>query len=278
MNINIVYFSQTGNTRKVANTFRKTFLEAGHSVSNISLKKAAHSDFEKADVIGFGTPCFSGHAPTPVRNFLKMLPDLGGKKAFVFATSGGAPGRVLYDLNRLVSAKGARVIGGFLTRGELYHPVPCLIGRMSGRPNAQDLEKARRFALAILEHLRVDRPDPMPESRPDTFEPGKGFYDMVSVISTDGFLRLMMPEPKLQQDRCNLCNWCVEQCPTDNITVNDYPVLGDHCIRCYRCLTGCPEKAYSVNWLIGNLATLSFYNTYFERWFGDLEPGEKIYG
>ncbi len=27
----------------------------------------------------------------------------------------------------------------------------------------------------------------------------------------------------------------------------------------------------------GNLAVLSLHNTAFERWFGDLEPGEQIY-
>jgi len=62
-----------------------------------------------------------------------------------------------------------------------------------------------------------------------------------------------------------------------NITLQSCPVLGDRCIRCYRCLTGCPQRAFDADWRLGNLAVWAFYNTTFERWFGDLEPGERIY-
>jgi epoxyqueuosine reductase QueG len=63
----------------------------------------------------------------------------------------------------------------------------------------------------------------------------------------------------------------------DNIAMQPNPVLGGRCIRCYRCLTGCPQKAFVANWRLGNLVTLSLYNTTFERWFGDIKPGERIY-
>ena len=63
----------------------------------------------------------------------------------------------------------------------------------------------------------------------------------------------------------------------DNIGLEPYPVLDNQCIRCYRCLTGCPQEAFAADWRFGNLATWSLYNTAFERWFGDLEPGERIY-
>jgi hypothetical protein len=35
---------------------------------------------------------------------------------------------VLYDMTRLLRAKGANVVGGFLARGEVYHPGPSLVG------------------------------------------------------------------------------------------------------------------------------------------------------
>jgi hypothetical protein len=37
------------------------------------------------------------------------------------------------------------------------------------------------------------------------------------------------------------------------------------------------QKAFTVNWQLGNLVTLSLYNTTFERWFGDIKPGERFY-
>jgi len=255
----------------------EVFRGAGHATRLVSLKKASSQDAGACELLGIGTPCFSSQAPTPIKAFLKNLPALENKRAFVFATSGGAPGRVLYDLTRLLQDKGADVVGGFLARGELRHPAPCLHGRMPGRPNADDFAQARRFAAAVIEHVTTGRTGAVAESRPDTFKPRGGFYDLVALISTDGFLRLMLPEPKPDPARCNQCQWCVYECPMHNITLQPYPILGDHCIRCYRCLTGCPQKAFDADWRLGNLAVLTFYNTTFERWFGDLKSGEHIY-
>jgi flavodoxin/NAD-dependent dihydropyrimidine dehydrogenase PreA subunit len=277
MNVTLIYFSQTGSTRRIAETMAEEFRGAGHSTRLVSLKKASSQDAVTGDLLGIGTPCFSSQAPTPVKSFLQNLPTLDKKRAFVFATSGGAPGRVLYDLTRLLQSKGVDVVGGFLTRGELHHPAPCLRGRMPNRPNAEDFAEARRFATAVIEHVSASRPGPVAESRPDALKPRGGFYDLVALISTDGFLRLMLPEPKPDIARCNQCKWCVYECPMHNITLQPYPILGDQCIRCYRCLTGCPQQAFDANWRLGNLAVWAFYNTTFERWFGDLKPGEHIY-
>ncbi len=277
MNVTIIYFSQTGNTRKVAEAMAEAFQESDHVVRTLPMKITTPQDAASADLIGVGAPCFSSQAPTPVKAFLRTMPPLDKKRAFVFATSGGAPGRVLYDLTNLLRSKGADVAGGFLTRGELHHPAPCLIGRMPNRPNPEDLAHARRFAAAVAKHVSAGRSGPVAESRPDAFRTKRGFYNLVAMLSTDGFLRLVLPEPKPAPPRCNKCQWCVHECPMHNITLQPYPVLDDRCIRCYRCLTGCPQKAFDADWRLANLAILSFYNTTFERWFGDLEPGERIY-
>ncbi|NMC12624.1 MAG: hypothetical protein GYA34_07045 [Chloroflexi bacterium] len=277
MDVTLIYFSQTGNTRRITETMAEVFRKAGHITRTVSLKKASPQDVVIGDLLGIGTPCFSSQAPTPIKAFLQSLPPLDNKRVFVFATSGGAPGRVLYDLARLLQIKGVDIVGGFLTRGELHHPAPCLHGRMPNRPNAGDFAQARRFATAVIEHVSAGRPGLVAESRPDALKPRWGFYDLVASISTDGFLRLMLPEPKLDPTRCNQCKWCVYECPMHNITLQPYPSLGDQCIRCYRCLTGCPQQAFDANWRLGNLAVWAFYNTTFERWFGDLRPGERIY-
>jgi len=277
MNVVLIYFSQTGNTRRVAEKMAEVFREAGHITQTVSLKKASPQDAVASDLLGIGTACFSSQAPTPVKTFLKSLPPLDKRRAFVFATSGGAPGRVLYDLTRLLQSKGVDVVGGFITRGELHHPAPCLHGRMPNRPNAEDFAQVQHFAKALIEHVSVGRPGPVAESRPDTLKPRGGFYDLVALISTDSFLRLMLPEPKPDPERCTQCQWCIHECPMNNITLRPYPILGKQCIRCYRCLTGCPQQAFDANWTLGNLASLTFYNTTFERWFGDLNPGEHIY-
>jgi len=277
MYVTMIYFSQTGNTRKVAEAMAGAFQEAEHSARTVSLKKATPEDATKGDLLGVGTPCFVNHAPTPVKEFLRTLPPLNDRRAFVFATSGGAPGRVLYDLTCLLRSKGADVVGGFMARGECYHPAPSIIGRFPGRPNAEDLARARCFARAVAEHVSAGCSGLLPESRPDALKPGWGFYDLVALTISDASMRFLMPEPKPDSARCDQCQWCVYECPMDNITLQPYPVLGNQCIRCYRCLTGCPQKAFDADLWFSNLVVLSLYNVTFERWFGDLEPGEQVY-
>jgi ferredoxin len=293
MDVTLICLSQTGNTRKVATAMVGAFRDAGHTARAISLKRAIPRDATGGHLLGVGTPCLSSQAPTPIKEFLRALPPLDGQAAFVFATSSGAPGKVLYDLTHLLRTRGANVLGGFLARGQVHHPAPSMAGQFPGRPNAEDLTKARRFAIAVAEHVSAGRSGPLPESRPGALTPRQGLYDLLGLMISDIMLRLLLPEPKPEPVMCDQCQWCVLACPMDNIALRQpfgelrmaaggrplqpYPVLGDRCIRCYRCLTGCPQKAFGADWRFADPFLLFLYNAAFMRRFGDLEPGEQIY-
>jgi flavodoxin/ferredoxin len=277
LDITLVYFSQTGNTRKVTETMADAFGQAGHSVEVMPLKKASSQNVTSADLFGIVTPCFVSQAPTPVKKFLSGLPMLNSKQSFVVATSGGAPGRVLYDMTRMLRSRGAFVIGGFLARGEVHYPAKCIDGRFPGRPNAKDLAEAAQFAISIAEHVSAGYPGTLTGSRKDALKTGRGFYDIVGLTTNDSLIRLLFPEPKLDPSQCNQCQACAAECPVDNITLQPYPVLANQCIRCYRCYMICPQKAFRINVGLVNLIVKSLYNVTFVQWFGDVKPGEEMY-
>lgn len=277
MRVSIICFSQTGNTRKVGEAMADAFEAEGHDICYIPLKRAQSGDFSTADIIGVGAPCFESQAPAPVRALLKKVPDLTGKRAFVFATSGGGPGRVLYDLARPLMDAGADVAGGFLCRGTCYYPVPCLVNRFPGRPDKHDLEDAGRFARAVLAHVKSGRKGPVPGTRPDTVKHGFGFYHILAIMLKAPLVRTIMPEPALDPEKCDECGWCFHACPTNSIVLNPVPEIMPTCIRCYRCLSGCRKKALSVKWGASNFIVWTAYNQTFERWLGDIRADEKVY-
>jgi len=59
-----------------------------------------------------------------------------------------------------------------------------------------------------------------------------------------------MVRPKVENDKCDLCESCLENCPAGAISVVDGEIKIDHsiCIGCGECLAMCPNRAISVKW------------------------------
>jgi flavodoxin/NAD-dependent dihydropyrimidine dehydrogenase PreA subunit len=276
MDISIIYFSQTGNTQKVARAMADVFQKDEHQVRLVALEDANADDATRGDLLGVGTPCFSSRAPQPVMRFLDALPSVKNHKAFVFSTCGGAPGKVLYDMAGSLRKKGVDVFAGHLSRGEVHHPAPALKGRFPGRPNTEDLNQVHNFARIISASLQ--NPSIMfPRSSLSSIRNKRGFYEFLGSAISDRYIRFFLPEPRLNRINCDQCGHCSQECPTHNIHMEPYPVLGSDCIRCYHCFNICPSDAFALNWYFGNPILWLLYNPVFERWFGDLKSGERVY-
>ena len=93
MKILIVYYSQSGNTRKVANLLSEKLSTLGHHVKIRNALTAKIEEIEEVDLLLIGTPVhgyilFGQHPAQEVQDFLESrLPeDLSGKFLIVFAT------------------------------------------------------------------------------------------------------------------------------------------------------------------------------------------------
>ncbi len=267
MQITIFYFSQTGNTLKVAKAMAEEFENRGHVANCVSIKDYKESTSVNSDLIGIGTPTFESHAPVSVKEFIKRLPQLNKKPFFLFATGGGAAGNVLSDLSRLVRKRGSQIIGTFFSLGEVSHPAPCINGKAKGHPNREELQSSKQFASSLLKQI---------SSKSGTviggIKPKKGFYNLVGAISSsEQLIRLLVPKPKCNGSKCTECKICISNCPVGCIEMSPKPKIGKSCIRCYRCLGVCPNEALSVNWWYGNLVVTSLWNRHFMKLFGEYD-------
>ena len=149
------------NTKKIA--------EAMAEVLGAEIKKPSEVNIEevgKYNLIGFGSGiCWGRHHPS-IFKIVDQLTELIGNKAFLFSTSGTSnAGNFLHNIRHLVShfhvhlrrelkKKGIEIIGEFSCKGfDTAGPLKQIGGISKGRPNQEDLEKAKGFARKILKSI-----------------------------------------------------------------------------------------------------------------------------
>jgi flavodoxin/ferredoxin len=254
----VVFFSQTGNTRRVAEAVQEVLTSSLGFCAIYRLEETDPSELDRYDLVGLGCPAFYFREPLNVRNFLLDVPrqDRGGqaKPFFSFVTHGGTPGDVFSRLRRLASARGLAAIGSFGCLGvDTFSPYADrqpLIAQ--GHPNDSDLEKARAFA-AVMARRAVS--SLKGESLPKSEGPGSIATRFASGLFSGRGLRFLeryglLPHKKVDARLCVRCGLCVQACPQGIIRMAGLPVISDKgCIYCYHCHRTCPQAAIRCNWV-----------------------------
>lgn len=274
MKASILTLSQTGNTLKAGRSIANGLIGRGIEVNHVNFLNRKKWKPDDADLIGIGCPVFENRPAEVMSDFLKKSGfDFMGKKAFVFITSGGSPARSLWHLAQTLSKNGATVIGGIQLRG--VATFPTLFGLFPDRPNDQELKYAEVFGQSIANNMVHGN------ALPDHYkiDPNSGgrFYDIVGPL-VKYIQKTTTPIPKWDSKKCNLCCNCVNECPTDSITIEDKSVkFNNTCIFCYRCWHVCPQNSISINFSPGNgLAERLVYAEKMVRTFGNVKPNENI--
>jgi flavodoxin/ferredoxin len=266
----IVYFSQTGNTRTVAEQIRDGVIEETGQADLKAMTDVAGPDVLAYDMVGLGCPVFYYQEPFNVADFIRGLPELKGRHWFVFCTHGNVIGAIMPSMTEKLRQKGALVVGYFNSYAHItvpFYPEPSFT---SGHPDEEDLRRAREFGRRVAElSPRIDGPDspllpePGPVSSPE-------WIQTAGRISPE-YLRQIMPALRRDPDRCLRCGLCEEECPVGGIDLEaDPPRLQDPCIFCWRCVNVCPEQAINANWEVLVSQAPSFY----ERYRRELERAE----
>jgi ferredoxin len=167
----------------------------------------------------------------------------------VFNTYGNASGRTLKAMERLVAARGFRVIAGHSLHTPENYP-PMIAGGKGNEqaPDKKELREFKAFVAGLSEML-------------DSLKAGQeigarrmriGLLSRVMPILPRTTARRQMGEKHVDESLCTECGACAEMCPYRAIRLAPKPVFDPNaCYGCWRCYNRCPQKAIYTRKLRG---------------------------
>lgn len=174
MKILNLYFSATGNTKKVAERIEETLIALGHEVETVKVTKDSELEILDYDFVFIGSGVYTWLPGKPLIEFIgkqrekyrsdgikPASPRIAGKKAVVYATFGGghtgpneAVPAVKY-MGQLFEHLGYDVLAEWYILGEFHGRLAPLsttgrMGDIQGRPNEADLKDIAEKVIGIL--------------------------------------------------------------------------------------------------------------------------------
>lgn len=174
----VAYWSNTGNTEKVAKTIWKTLQRENLAADLVDLKRGWVGDFLEYDLVFFGAPSHMWLPPEQVLSFVKRkmrhynsigsiklcAPKVARKLAVVFCTYSG-PHTGINEaipvnkyLGQFFEHIGFEVVGEWYVVGEFHgnkeRSTQGKLGDIRGRPNKEDLAQIETDVSQVVKFMQ----------------------------------------------------------------------------------------------------------------------------
>lgn len=138
MNIEVRYYSRTGNTKKVADAIAKAV--------GVEAKDCGSAITEQVDLLFLGGAVYMAGIDKTIREYIERLDPKKVKKVVLFGTSAivKSPGK---EMEKLLRQKNIPVAN------ECFYCRGAFTVMHLGHPNAEDMNRAAEFALASKKKL-----------------------------------------------------------------------------------------------------------------------------
>lgn len=233
--VRVIYFSPTGTSKSVVQAIADGFegMIGGEEIDLTYPDYKANTEIGKSDLAVIGVPVYSGRVPELAARRLKEIKGNGSSAVIVAVYGNREYEDALVELRNIVVDMGFQVVAAAAFIGEHSFSTTEL-PIAAGRPDTEDLDKARGFGRSIRQLLALPQ-----KSRAREFNiPGNVPYK-------EGMKNLPFT-PIVDHATCSQCGTCVENCPSGAISLTDLIVMDvDSCILCASCIKICPDEAVS---------------------------------
>jgi flavodoxin/ferredoxin len=249
----VIYFSQTGNTEKVAKAIGAGVKQAAGNCDILPIKEVNPRRLYQYDLIGLGCPVIGFVEPVNVQAFIKDMRFVGGKHAFPFATHGTRPEFFFPSIVPKLKGRGLIVVGMYNCYADAYMSGRAGVYPTAGHPDEIDLKEATAFGREMVEHSRR-----ISAGETNLIPPLPAWveYDVKEYIRNRQIREQEMGVPvmtakrrmtiKFQKEKCLYpkCRLCMDNCPVDGIDLSvKPPVIAKPCMTCMFCAMICPTGA-----------------------------------
>lgn len=244
----IICFSQTGNTRKMAEHIQKGINEIADTCELINLDEVEIQSLDRYDLVGIGFPVFYYKEPFNITDFIESLPSMNGKQWFVFCSHGSVLGTTLISVTERLEKKEITVIGSHHTYADAFVPFYPYPTVTTGHPDERDLKEAEDFGREISQcSLAVAKGDTGCIKRPASVTE-EWAIEQASQLTRE-FMDKAFPRLSINSETCIQCGDCVEACPVEGIDIEADPVrIQNPCIYCWNCVKICPTCSIETDW------------------------------
>ncbi|MBQ9989652.1 MAG: EFR1 family ferrodoxin [Lachnospiraceae bacterium] len=237
-----VYYSATGNTRRVVLNLAKQISEAlGVASEEMNYAPPAvrekHYTFSAEDLVLFATPVYAGRVPNKMLPFVESGFSGGDALAvpvIIFGNRNFDNG--LIELRNLLEQNGFHTIAAAAVATS--HVFSDVIA--PGRPDEADWAVLNRFAGDVASRVKALAEYPAPVEVPGD-NPPTVYYTPLGVDGKPSMF--LKAKPQTHEGMCDGCGLCVEACPMAAISEEDPTQVPGTCIKCQACVKICPTEA-----------------------------------
>lgn len=269
MNVDLRYFSGTGNSYKIIDTCKEIFVQKGCNTTLFSITDKSEIN-EYADLIGFCFPVYAFGIPRICKKYLLNLSKFKNPiNTFVLITAGDPDesGFSVKESTTILKNKGLKV-----TYSDVIH-MPSNWTVSMNPPSKEEarilinsgVKKAKDKAQDILNGIHHHHVFNYP-SRLSKIGFYKDYY-MFKWLGVSNLWRNFRTD-----ETCDACELCEKICPTDSIQIVDNkPKWVKTCEQCMRCVNFCPKQAIFQN----GEGSIKGKNIYYEPTFKPITKKEQ---
>lgn len=243
-NVIIVFFSATGNTKKIADTIQKKLEVMNVSATQYDITTYQNRNrklsFTQYDAIIFGFPIYSLRAPRVCREWLERQNGEGKRCSVFFSYGGFGKEPAHYYMKELLEKCNFKIVSTAEFLGA--HTFNYSGWKAAeGRPNQSDLGIAEEYTVKTLQRFKDNDFKAI-----SNFEKPQFTSEQLDQAEKYRF-HLIKQLPTRGGRDCSLCMLCEKLCPTDSMNAIKGTVDTESCIACFRCIANCPEGVLHTN-------------------------------